>query len=578
MKFRILPMFFLVGLSCKPRSDSSLQSESIASSTGDLESVTRFRNFFLAAAKDQVGENTQHLSHLIYLPTNAELNMPNEQVDADPFFKNIRQKYSSDKVSDYFQAATKAGTASPKGHDLNHALRRLAIQTGEPLTIILVPGVFGELIKPRAFEEVFARSDGAFNKLWSNTAARTTYDASNGLQISLDQLISVGSITDPDNSRSDLARVILFNTPKLSFESLRKIEDASRLFSRRLKKTFDLIGTPKNIVFIGYSRGAPVALDMLANAAKHKADWLPNVRAMISLAGVIYGSDLADSIDKPGHLNHQLFLELKTLMQKLDSDASRWANASSRPGIILANATAYARFAGAASKAAVADTFKADWSTARLLAEVKKLRDNLAAQSRVDAGPSLELIHLLMNHFGLLSPDLFGDAYPKNVAAFKDALQAVIDAIDGLKTSSRLQWWRNHTIPSSGIRYLSLATTMSDDPALAYSRFTTNPGSVDDLMLMDSYSNFNKLVAVRINDSQVAIDKARFWPQTSHSLNSAQQSYDARFLGVLGTHHWGLALPYANAQKDGSINPFPRLALLKALSSYVAHDLGFRVE
>jgi pimeloyl-ACP methyl ester carboxylesterase len=574
MKLLLLTVSLPLIFSCKPRTQSETQSEKI-STVSEADSAKRFRQFFLAAAKDKVGGNPEQLNQLIYLPT--PLVVPNAQPSAEKFFNEVRQQLSAITPSDYFQNGRSAGTDSPNGDALNHSLRNLAKQFSEPLTIVIVPGVFGEFIQPRAFEEVFARSDVNFGKLWSAAATQNIFDLSGGKPTSLAKLISAGSMVDPNDPSQDLARVILFNTPKLSFESLRRIEDASQVFSRRLNMVFKLIGIPKNIVLVGYSRGTPVALDMLSIAQKQNSAWLPNVRAMISLAGVTYGSDLADSVEQPQHLNFKLFAQLKNLISKLDSDTQRWSKASMRPKILLANTTAYLDFVRGASSAAIAESFNADWSTARLLTELKSLSDKIAAQSRVSAGPSFELVHLLLTHYGLLSPDLFGDAYPKNVAAFKESLKSVMEAIDGLKTSSRLKWWRENTIPVNGIRYLSIAATMSDDSVLANSAFTTNPGSADDLMLKGSYLDFNSLSPVRINDSQVAVDKVRFWPQIAQSLNPKQQPYESSFLGVLGTHHWGLALPFANPQKDGSINPFPRLALLKAISAYVADDMGFQI-
>ena len=75
---------------------------------------------------------------------------------------------------------------------------------------------------------------------------------------------------------------------------------------------------------------------------------------------------------------------------------------------------------------------------------------------------------------------------------------------------------------------------------------------------------------------KVAVGRARFWPQLTALLEPAGPGAvpEARFLGVLGTHHWGLTLPAVNRSRDGSVNPFPRTALLKAIAAQAATDLS----
>ena len=182
------------------------------------------------------------------------------------------------------------------------------------LTLVIVPGVFGEFIENRAFEEVFSRKTSAFRSHFAArlqvakalaakdpryrpllTDASYSLEALAPVETPLEALVSVGSVDDVDGT--PLVNLVLLNTRLLSLESAGDIGEKAAIFSRRLGKFFAVAGLPKELGIVGHSRGAIIGLDMLAKARAEKVppSWFERVRAFVSLAGVVYGSDLADN-------------------------------------------------------------------------------------------------------------------------------------------------------------------------------------------------------------------------------------------------------------------------------------------
>jgi hypothetical protein len=152
--------------------------------------------------------------------------------------------------------------------------------------------------------------------------------------------------------------------------------------------------------------------------------------------------------------------------------------------------------------------------------------------------------------------------------------------VEDLSTDARLRWWSTSRLPTRGIRYYAVGGTLSDGESEEERRLwdndtSYNPGSLDHEFLRNGYREFVAASGQRLNDSQVAVVRAQFWPALAALLNPVYRTspLESRFLGVLGVHHWGLALRDVNKSRDGSTNPFPRLALLKALVGQVARDL-----
>jgi hypothetical protein len=223
------------------------------------------------------------------------------------------------------------------------AVTRTASNEGDTM-IVVIPGIFGEFINQTAFGEVFGEADApqnfetsnfskAFNvgaeacktnqapycrdsrfllARWTPTFDdRPAIDFENKKQVvdeNIDEWIKVASVDTPDHQRTKF-KVVVLKLKAMSMESLGNQDVLADLYLRRFDKFMAFHknvmnqDTPKHIIFIGYSRGAPIGYEMLAklNAGNTTAqkyahsDWSKNVSAMVSVGGVIFGSALADT-------------------------------------------------------------------------------------------------------------------------------------------------------------------------------------------------------------------------------------------------------------------------------------------
>ena len=153
------------------------------------------------------------------------------------------------------------------------------------------------------------------------------------------------------------------------------------------------------------------------------------------------------------------------------------------------------------------------------------------------------------------------------------------DAVVELTTYERVRWWSQHVIPVDNFQYYSVGATMGDPRSLHAKRQAD--ASFNILKLSDS-ADFQALRAFyydlvtdsfgkQLNDGQVCVDRAIFWPSLVKALNPAQPDFRATFLGIHGGHHWNLALPNVF---DGSTDPFPRGVMVEAIATFIAQDLA----
>ena len=84
----------------------------------------------------------------------------------------------------------------------------------------------------------------------------------------------------------------------------------------------------------------------------------------------------------------------------------------------------------------------------------------------------------------------------------------------------------------------------------------TNPysfdaGTPDFKALLASYKEYVKASGTLLNDSQVSIARAYVAPRVVAQLTG--QTPRSALLGVLGSHHWGLALPIVRKVASGAL-------------------------
>lgn len=442
----------------------------------------------------------------------------------------------------------------------------------KPLTIVVFPGIFAEFIRVRAFEEVFSapsRAQAEFQNLLKTSAANpqaaplltdTSFNSTSMKEelVPLAQLIEVASIDDGNGTI--LAKVVLLKSPFLSLESVGDQGVQAQIMMRRLEKYLALTGS-QSMMFLGYSRGLNTALELVSRASVEKKPWLKDVRAVVSYGGVVFGSSIADDLNS----TTTPLTQLVELLKKLRADLKIPESANDL-GTVAANTAAWVKFAADASALA---------PKAMPSEEFPEADQVLEGSSSLDLGSPLSLITRLAKQMGLEKPI---SNYSENIARFQLLIDANALGLSQLRTENCLNWWKTHTLPTH-IRYYSVAAATADpkrsefEKQLFLSPYSYGRG-YDDKILLDGHSDYLKLSGVALNDSQTSIAQSMFLPGVIKSLNPKQGELDIRNLGVMNSHHWGLALQVVNEMKDGRVSPFPRTAVLKALAAKVAHDLS----
>lgn len=419
------------------------------------------------------------------------------------------------------------------------------------ITFVVVPGVLGEFIDTRAFEEIFSRNS-SFKQQWKKIsdnagATDTRFNLEKIAQQNekLSDLINAASVDD--SKGQPFFKLIILKTPMGSLESVGSNVGKAQIFNKRLEQYFELT-QDKNIVLLGYSRGTPLALEMVVQAEKNRLNYLNNVKAVVSYAGVVMGSSLADVTDDSRTESGRLLIAAK----KLQNDLQYSRTLFDRPTKFAENSATVAKFLYA------------------LNANSKFDPDAFLSNAR--SGDFKTVAALIAKMTAELSITTLYD-FNGHVARIKLFIGEVIKAVEGLKTKSMLSWWQSNSLPKK-IQYLSLAAAMVDPAknALEKSIFDSNNGyidSLDDKSLLENKRAYEKLTGVALNDSQVAVHQSLFLPAVISNLNSANSDLSIKTLGLLETHHWGVSLQVVNKMKDGRLNPFPREKVLLALAAYL---------
>jgi hypothetical protein len=339
-------------------------------------------------------------------------------------------------------------------------------------------------------------------------------------------------------------------------ESAGTISDLAAVYGRRLNRFFDVLGRiPGTIGFAGYSMGTTTALQVLCDSSG--APWAANVRGMISLAGVNFGSTAADvSFTTPAGKQPvasftQLAL-LKTLAAELELPNLEWF--WQRSAARSRNLERWAKFAS------------------DILPTMKKPGDGPQPDFeliRMDRARSMleAAILTFVTNFNISLSD---EAHLMNVRRWKKFVSRILAGTAELTTEARLDWWATHTVPTH-VKYYAITASLTGKETAPRNGEATGVmlGSIDYSTNLGGYNDYISAGGSTLNDGQVGVHQARFWPQLATFLNPQQGAFEAEFLGTFRTHHWGLALRTGM----GGTNPFPRAALLKALAAKIARDV-----
>jgi hypothetical protein len=441
----------------------------------------------------------------------------------------------------------------------------------EPPLFIVFPELLAEIVSKQPFEDVITREGTHFSKIWTTRLATHTKasDLSDwtyslaALQYErapLSELFSVGSL---DNSQGlPQANIAVFRTRMGSTESIGTTAETTARFLPRLSRFFRVMNVPRDIYFIGYSRGANVALDVLAKASKHpeRYPWASNVRGVVTLGGVNFGSIVADHALTPGTPTNRVSVALNNLANSLE-DVSPEDNAVDIARKVSLNTVRWiqngALLATSLARLPLSEGFRKEQPTLAI-----PTRENL-----------LRLVKgIFLDTFQLDKPitDYFG-----NVRRFKIFVNQFNKAINNLRTESRLEWWRTHTLPE-GTHLLAIAATMGDPWRQDKGTWalTQNPAAYDTSLFDFSFLRFSYYEALRtsgiaMNDGMVSAERAFFWPNTMASLNPQNANMNVHNLGIFGVDHFGLSLETASPQVGNRKSPFPRELVLRTLIEYV---------
>lgn len=485
----------------------------------------------------------------------AKSNVSAELPNADRLYaaKTIDEAGQIVKSMDYSAIATqkKSVISATESAGYESILRR------KQLTLVIVPGLLGEFIDTRAFEDLFSK-ETSYKKTWQQIATRSGLtDQRLNLEkyayenIPLSEEISAASIDDKNGQ--PLVKVIIFNAKLGSLESIGDNTSRAAAFNRRLEKYVQLTND-QNLVMIGYSRGTPLALEMVTQAQAQNLNYLSRVQSLVSYAGVVMGSALADVTADLSTSNGKMFAAAQKYSNSLQYDkgftgiSSLWTKSA-----LQINTEALAEFT----------------ATALQNAPPPDLQGNLNSAKKGDFGSITTLIQSVLVDLGVKAVNDFNG----HVSRVKTFINAMLTAVGELRSENRAAWWKTHTLPKT-INYYSLSAVMVDQNHSALEKLIFNAkegynDTLDDAGLLQNMHDYEKASGFALNDSQVALHQSQFLPNVIAGLNANNKDMKIQSLGILQTHHWGASLRVVNAMKDGRMNPFPREQVLTGLAIYL---------
>lgn len=419
------------------------------------------------------------------------------------------------------------------------------------LTVVVLPGLFSEFNQVRSFEEIFERDSIEKTKWLQNKVSQSMYDDQYDLdadqmkKAKLSDLMSVGSVDDENGNV--LLKLVIMNTKLGSLESMGSIKEKAQIFNRRLQMFLNLT-QDQNVVLLGFSRGTPLALEMLSQARQQNLSYLSRVEAMVAYVGVVMGASIADLTNDPSTADGQFFAAVKEFSEGLQTSDSLL----DRPRARIQNTMVIGKFLG---KLAFQSGFTLDsvLNTAR-------------------SGDFRTMAMLVGQVVGQLYAKSITDLNG-HVIRLKKFATGVLQSVTDLRTESRMTWFKENTLPKN-IKYYSISAAMVDPEKSAiekeiYEKKIGYNGGLDDAALQRNRRTYEKEAGFSLNDAQVAFHQSTFIPKVIESLNPANAGLRTEALGVLQTQHWAVSLKVVNAMKDKQENPFPRENVLVALAAYL---------
>ena len=120
------------------------------------------------------------------------------------------------------------------------------------------------------------------------------------------------------------------------------------------------------------------------------------------------------------------------------------------------------------------------------------------------------------------------------------------------------------TMPGAGVAIESL-----DQSALFNSASTSLDWWANRMIYYAMYGDSGKMC----QDGQVSCDRAVFWPSLLRRCGWDMENRRTGILAIIGSHHWGLALPFA---LDGTRSNVPRGAIIDAIGAMFVEKENLR--
>lgn len=553
---------------------------------------------------EQIAEENQAYSP----PQLAQISIPLNFDSVNTLFQSINQPQLK-LIDDTFRTMQLTDMNSANLHDQAKQFKIDAIK--QPITFILIPGVMSEFIKYELYEDIFDKTHAtsSFRKMWEQKqrAASKVVDPRLNLNVvnsdqsightdvMLNQLIDVTSIDDAAGNPK--IRFIRMKVSFLSLETLGTIKDTAQIYNRRLTKFFRAIGNVMpNIILAGYSRGGAVALEMLSAARKSQPNWFPNVKGMLGIGGVIYGTPSADILFQPAIngvyvndsqkqiavINHYFLGTPETPGLTLLDQQKPILHLENLKSI-LHNAQQYmSAFSILKGEETPSDSEGAANSFLAVMKKIKGMQRQISAirssinqtQNSTDFDAMFNnALNAMFEKFNFNITSFFNvQEYNHNIIRFRRLLTAMLSAVKELSTAERLKWWQEHDLPA-GMKYFAIAATLDADLNLFQDQITYRSDTESGKGQLNNNVVFRKESGFNLNDGAMPLHRAIFWPQLSAALNP-RNKIDATLLGICGTTHYGLALPYALGSKEQGANPFPREALIRAAAITIGQSIA----
>eukprot|EP00823_Brevimastigomonas_motovehiculus_P005226 TRINITY_DN3730_c0_g1_i1.p1 TRINITY_DN3730_c0_g1~~TRINITY_DN3730_c0_g1_i1.p1 ORF type:complete len:553 (-),score=115.78 TRINITY_DN3730_c0_g1_i1:307-1965(-) len=523
----------------------------------EFDDAVHFRNVLATYTQQYDANMYPYLNQLIYLPPPDLLDLSHEVTSLSEMDKRVHGINVSDVIAF-------ANTFPIKPLTLEKANEAFLPDKGHPITLFLIVGFGGELIDTWPFMDLWEKNPNSFfaKKFaanWKTAKHNDQYDLMWDMaqeafvEKSMQDLVRAWSVDWSDGS--PMVQFVACLTPFMSLESFSfTLEESVDLYYRRISKMRAILDPQiQDTYFFGYSRSGAVALAMASDIRRKDIQ----LKGVISIAGVYYGSVMADALmgdiqplPSYAQATSQSLEALRYLNTKLVAESSHFIQNSFYITECLAKIAGY---------------FLSEPKIPEM-GQLKMKYPSLTITWRT-------MIELAIKDLNLTHPI---KDYEHIVRKSKLYISHVLTDAPLLTTKQRLAWLRTHTI-AEDLSYYSLLNTEEDPEQLAWDDPLAEKGLLhpDTWFLRQQYYMLLQASGgVHLNDGQVTLSHALLLPKVHQALNPLQKDFNARthWMALIGGSHWSTALPWVVATDDKWRAFFPRDALLMTVANYISQD------